>query len=171
MDAVKLQMTNYEKASYWRLLRRFSFVAAVLVFFSTSGQSQSASTVTSRWVWKERAIRNKPQTQFTINIARKGNIVTGVYSVDEFINGEWQGEDGNQTPFRGRIKDSTIRIEFDPMATAPGYEENVTYRPPTDQRKPSEAVLSLKGRQLLWRFVRGTGITNVPARVSLHREK
>lgn len=54
------------------------------------------------------------------------SIVRGVYSVDDFINGEWQGEDGNQTPFAGRIHGGVIEIEFDPSATVPGYQENVS---------------------------------------------
>ena len=153
------------------MLRRASLAGAVFVLLVVSGQSQTTRTVTGRWMWKETPVRDKPQIQFTLVIERAGNVVRGVYSVDEFINGEWQGEDGNQTAFRGRIKGSTIRIEFDPMATAPGYEQNVTYRAPTDGRKPSEAILSLKGRQLLWRFVRGTRITNVPARLWLYQTK
>lgn len=166
---VKLQMTNYKKGSCLPIVRRASLAGAVLVLLVVSGQSQTTQTVTGRWMWKETPGRNKPQTQFTVVIERAGNTVRGTYSVDEFINGEWQGDDGNQTPFVGRIKGSTARIQFDPMATAPGYEQNVTYRAPTDGRKPSEAILSLKGRQLLWRFVRRTRITNVPARLWLHR--
>jgi hypothetical protein len=127
--------------------------------------------VSGRWVWKEPARKNKPQVQFTLNIHRKGDVVRGVYSVDEFINGRWQGEDGNQTPFRGRVKGDIIQIEFDPLATVPGYQENVTYSVPSDGRKPSTAVLRLNGQTLLWRVSRGPGIERVPARFTLRRER
>ena len=110
-------------------------------------------------------------SQFTIVIKHKGDVVSGTYSVDEFINGKWQGEDGNQTPFSGRVKGATVEIEVDPSATVAGYEENVTYTPPTDGRKPSTAVITLNGPTLQWRLVRGPGIDGVPASVVLKRER
>jgi len=144
---------------------------AVLILLAISSHSQTASSVSGSWQWKERAIKNKPQRQFTLAISGKGKIVRGTYSVDEFINGEWQGEDGNQTAFRGQIQGKLIKIEFDPMATAPGYEQNVTYKPPADGRKPSVAFLTISGRTLLWRFISGERIANVPSRLTLHRDK
>lgn len=143
--------------------------AAALVVLAVSSQAQT-QTVTGRWMWKERAVRNKPQIQFTIHIRRNGNVVRGTYSVDEFVNGEWQGEDGNQTAFRGEIDGELIKIEFDPMATAPGYEQNVKYKPPPEGRKPSVAFLTIGSGALLWRFVAGERITGVPSRLTLHRE-
>jgi hypothetical protein len=123
-------------------------------------------------VWKQVARKNKPQTQFTLVISREGDVVRGVYSVDDFINGEWQGEDGNQTPFRGRIAGRRIHIEFDPSATVPGYEQNVTYKaPPADGRKASVAVLMFKDGKLLWRLVQGRPIESVPGKFVLHRER
>jgi hypothetical protein len=122
-------------------------------------------------VWKEVARKNKPQTQFTLVIYREGDVVRGVYNVDEFINGEWQGEDGNQTPFRGRVAGRTVQIEFDPSATVPGYEKNVIYKAPRDGRKASGAVLMFKDGTLLWHLVRGSPIESVPAKLALHRER
>lgn len=153
-----------------RALRLF-FVTAMLLVSAGSTYPQTASAVSGRWVWKQIARKNKPQTQFTIVIHHKGNTVSGVYSVDEFINGEWQGEDGNQTPFSGRVKGSTIEIEFDPSATVPGYQEKVTYAAPTDGRKPSVATLTLNGPTLIWQIVKPPGIESVPARLTLKRER
>ncbi|MDQ2922076.1 MAG: hypothetical protein M3R52_10770 [Acidobacteriota bacterium] len=133
--------------------------------------TQTPSTVTGRWVWKQIIQRNKPQTQFTLVIDRKGDVVRGVYSVDEFINGKWQGEDGNQTPFSGRVKGSTIELEFDPSATVAGYEQNVTYARPKEGRKPSTAILTLSGPTLQWRLVTGPGIEGAPAKLILKREQ
>ena len=67
-------------------------------------------------------------------------MVSGTYSVDDFVNGRWLGEDGNQTPFRGEERDGKVLVEFDPAATVPGYTENVTYKAPADGRKPREAA-------------------------------
>ena len=131
--------------------------------------AQPTNSVAGRWVWKEIARRNRPQTQFTLVINRVGNKVTGTYSVDQFVNGEWQGEDGNQTPFSGRINGGRVEIEFDPDATVPGYEQNVTYQPPADGRKPALAILTLQGRTVNWRSVMGR-IEGVPARITLRRE-
>jgi hypothetical protein len=142
-------------------------VSAVLILIAITGQAQ---TFSGRWQWKERAVRNKPQRQFTVVIHRTGNTVRGTYSVDEFINGRWQGEDGNQTAFRGRVEGKTLRIEFDPMATVPGYEQNVRYKPPADGRQPSAAVLSWAGSNLSWQLVSGDPISGVPAKVTLRRE-
>lgn len=144
---------------------------SIFLLYSWTGSvnAQTAGSVGGRWVWKEVARRNQPQTQFTLVINRVGNKVTGTYSVDEFVNGVWQGEDGNQTPFAGRINGGRVEIEFDPDATVPGYEENVTYKPPTDGRKPAVAVLTLQGRTLNWRSVTGR-IEGVPSGVTLRRE-
>jgi hypothetical protein len=144
---------------------------ASLVLLAGAAQSQSLSSVNGRWEWKEVARKHKPQTQFSIVIRRSGNAVSGTYSVDDFIDGKWQGEDGNQTPFIGRIKGKTIRIEFDPAATVPGYQENVTYHPPADGRPASVGVLTLNGQTLLWQFVSGAKLEDVPSRLTLHRER
>jgi hypothetical protein len=150
---------------------RLLFVTAILLLTSAPMYPQTPSAVSGRWVWKQIARKNKPQTQFTLVINRKGDVVRGVYNVDEFINGKWQGEDGNQTPFLGRVKGSTIEIEFDPSATVAGYEQNVTYAAPTDDRKPSTAILTLNGPTLTWRLVRSPGIEGVPAKLTLKRER
>jgi hypothetical protein len=150
---------------------RLFLVSAILLLSSVTIYPQTASAVSGRWIWKQIARKNKPQTQFTIVINRKGDVVSGTYSVDEFINGKWQGEDGNQTPFLGRVKGSTVEIEFDPSATVAGYEQNVTYTPLTDGRKPSTAVITLSGPSLQWRLVTGPGIEGVPAKVILKRER
>jgi hypothetical protein len=133
--------------------------------------SQSLASINGKWVWKQPAQRNKSQVQFTLTIQRKGEAVSGVYSVDEFINGRWQGEDGNQTPFRGRVKGDTIQLEFDPQATVPGYQENVIYSAPSEGGKPSTAVLTLSGPTLMWRLIRRPGIEGVPAQVALRRQR
>ena len=141
----------------------------LLIALDSAVYAQPTNSVAGRWVWKEVARRNQPQTQFTLVINRVGNKVTGTYSVDHFVNGKWQGEDGNQTPFSGRINGGRVEIEFDPDATVPGYEENVTYQPPTDGRKPALAVMTLQGSTVSWRSVTGR-IEGVPARITLRRE-
>jgi hypothetical protein len=161
----KMQISNTNRAL------RLLFVIAMLLMSAASTYTQTSSAISGRWVWKQIARKNKPQRQFTLVIHQKGNAVSGVYSVDEFINGEWQGEDGNQTPFSGRGKGSTIEIEFDPSATVPGYQEKVTYAAPTDGRKPSVATLTLDGPALVWQMVKPPGIESVPARLTLKRER
>jgi len=150
---------------------RLIVVAALLLVSAASTYPQTASAVSGRWIWKQIARKNKPQKQFTIVIHHKGNSVSGVYSVDEFINGKWQGEDGNQTPFSGRVQGSTIEIEFDPSATVPGYQENVVYAAPTDGRTPSTATITLNGSTLTWQMANPPAIEGVPARFTLKREQ
>ncbi len=153
------------------LFYRLFLITALLFVSSATIYPQKASAISGRWVWKQVARKNKPQTQFTIVINHKGSNVSGVYSVDEFINGQWQGEDGNQTPFSGQVKGSTIEIEFDPSATVPGYQEKVTYAAPSDGRKPSRATLTLNGPTLIFQQVQPAGIEGVPARLTLKRER
>ena len=124
---------------------------------------KSGTNLSGRWVWKEIVHKNNSQTQFRVVIRREGNIVRGIYSVDEFVNGKWQGEDGNQTPFVGHISGNDVKIEFDPLATQPGYEKNVSYAAPSDGRKPSTAIITRSGSNLRWRLIRGPGIEGVPA--------
>lgn len=150
---------------------RLCLVIFCLLLSAATMPTQARNVVSGRWVWKEISRKNKRQTQFSIVIRGNGNTVSGVYSVDEFINGKWQGEDGNQTAFIGRAKGNTIRIEFDPGATVPGYQENVAYHAPSDGRKPSVAVLTVSGQRLLWRFVSGDKLEGVPAKLSLHRDR
>lgn len=157
------------RTSFGLLIKAALLVVVLLVGVDSPVFAQPGNDVAGRWVWKEVARRNQPQTQFTLVINRVGNKVTGTYSVDQFVNGEWQGEDGNQTPFAGRINGGRVEIEFDPDATVPGYEENVTYKPPTDGRKPALAVVTLQGRTVNWRSVTGH-IQGVPARITLRRE-
>ncbi|HEY5883169.1 MAG TPA: hypothetical protein VIT88_00695 [Pyrinomonadaceae bacterium] len=152
-----------------RVWYRLGLLTAILCGFTATVNAQPINSVAGRWVWKEVARRNQPQTQFTLIIKRVGNKVSGTYSVDQFINGEWQGEDGNQTPFAGRISQGRIEIEFDPDATVPGYEENVSYKPPPDGRKPARAVLTLVSGTLRWQTLEGR-IESLPARITLRRE-
>ena len=157
------------KTSFDYFIKR-TLLAVVFVFgVSPAVYAQQGNAVAGRWVWKGVARRNQTQTRFTLVIKRVGDKVRGTYSVDYFINGDWQGEDGNQTPFAGRFNRGRIEIEFDPDATVPGYQENVTYTPPADGRKPSLAVLTLQGRTLNCQIVTGS-IEGVPARVTLRRE-
>jgi len=148
----------------------YRLALAAMLLLSGAAEVYSQTSLAGRWVWKQSVQRNKSQVQFSLVIHREGNRIRGVYSVDEFINGEWQGEDGNQTPFRGRVTRAGAEIEFDPDATVPGYEQNVRYTPPTDGRKPAVAILTLRGGTLLWRTVEGT-IERVPAQVTLRRER
>ncbi len=143
----------------------FATLALLLVIAGTL----QAQTITGRWEWREVAVKDKPQTRFSLMITRKANIVRGVYSVDEFINGEWQGEDGNQTPFLGVVKNKNITLEFDPLATVPGYQDNVNYKAPDDGRQPSIARLVLSGRTLRWQIIRGAGIEGLPNKLALRR--
>lgn len=153
------------------LTQRVGLAIAVALCSAVAVCPKSLPSINGRWVWKEAARKNKPQVQFTLTIHRKGDVVRGVYSIDEFINGRWQGEDGNQTPFRGSVKGNTIQIEFDPLATVPGYQENVTYSAPSDGRRPSTAILTLNGQTLLWRLNREPGIEGVPAQFALRHER
>ncbi|HEV7680941.1 MAG TPA: hypothetical protein VGO68_02380 [Pyrinomonadaceae bacterium] len=154
-----------------RLALLFCLVVFFLTLFAGSLPTEARSGVNGRWIWKQVARKNKSQTQFSIFIRREGNVVRGTYSVDQFINSKWQGEDGNQTAFIGQVKGNTIRIEFDPTATVPGYQENVSYQAPTDGRQPSVAVLTLSGQTLVWQFVSGAKLEEVPAKLSLHRDR
>ncbi|MEP6913466.1 MAG: hypothetical protein ABI923_11965 [bacterium] len=155
------------RASY-----RLLFVGAVLILCAVSSVPQTSGTsVSGRWVWKQIARKNKSQTQFRIVIRREGNVLRGTYSVDEFVNGKWQGEDGNQTPFAGRMSGSEVKIEFDPQATQPGYEKNVSYAAPSDGRKPSVAIITRAGSNLRWRLVQGPGIQGVTTNVVLTPER
>jgi hypothetical protein len=152
-----------------RLAHRFFFATALLLLLAAAVHPQSSGTVAGRWSWQEIARKDKPQTQFSIVIKRVGNVVSGTYSVDEFINGKWQGEDGNQTAFTGNVKGNTANIKFDPAATVAGYQENVAYHAP-HRGRPSTATLTLKGNTLLWRFSGGPRIDGVPNALTLKRE-
>jgi len=131
----------------------------------------SAQTKREHWIWKENAVKDKPQKQFTLSFQRRGNKVTGTYSVDEFINGEWQGEDGNQTPFVGTLKNGVIYVEFDPLATVPGYQKNVSYTRPRDGRTPTKATIKIERNTLSWTILEGEKIEGLRDKLTLKRER
>lgn len=106
--------------------------------------------------WESEFFNKKGEnyTQFTIFIKQSGDTINGTYSVDDYVGGEWQGEDGNQTPFTGTLKDNVAEMKFDATATIPGYEENVKYKDPTSG-KPSTATLTIDGGRMKWKLTGG----------------
>jgi len=106
--------------------------------------------------WESEFFNKKGEnyTQMTLFIKQTGDTINGTYSVNDYVGGEWQGEDGNQTPFTGTMKDGKFEIKFDTNATVPGYEENVKYKDPTEG-KPSTATLTLNGGKLTWKLTGG----------------
>jgi hypothetical protein len=141
----------------------------LLCVAGSTAYAQKKSPYAGTWIWKEAASKDKPQTQFTLKIRQKGNVFIGVYSVDEFINGVWQGEDGNQTPFAGRLKNGGLELEFDPDATVPGYQQNVKYKKPAGGFQPSFAFVRLSGKTLNWRAVRGRKIEGLPVQLTMRK--
>ncbi|HLA11041.1 MAG TPA: hypothetical protein VJ023_10655, partial [Pyrinomonadaceae bacterium] len=124
---------------------RLLFASVVVILCTvTSAPQKGGTNVTGQWVWKQFARTKKSQIQFRLVIRRERNIVRGIYSVDEFVNGKWQGEDGNQTPFVGNIDGSDVKIEFDPLATQPGYERDVTGKIQSGQGT-NAILVSMKG--------------------------
>ena len=158
--------TMHELTQAPRLILQSAVPLVLLLVIAGLTQAQ---TITGRWEWHEVAVKNQPQTRFSLMITRKANVVRGVYSVDEFINCEWQGEDGNQTPFLGVVKGKNITLQFDPLATVPGYQQNVNYRAPHDGPQPSIARLVLSGRTLRWQIISGAGIEGLPNKLALRR--
>ena len=151
---------------------RLLFLSGVVALCTTaSAQQRSGKNITGHWVWKQIARTNKSQIQFRIVIRHEGSTFRGIYSVDEFVNGKWQGEDGNQTPFLGHMDGSDMEIKFDPLATQPGYEKNVSYIAPLDGRRPSMAIITRSGSKLRWRLVFGPSIEGVPTNLLLRREQ
>lgn len=123
------------------------------------------------WEWKGPVDTKKAHTEFTIWIDREGNAVSGTYSVNDYIGGEWQGEDGNKTPFRGELRDGRVVVDFDTTATVPGTDEDVMYKAPEDGRKPSTATIVPKGTTLEWTLTSGDPIEGVPSKLVLARAK
>ena len=134
-------------------------------------QSKKASRVGGTWKWVGKRNKQKEHTEFTLNIVQKGSSLTGTYSVDYFIDGEWQGEDGNQTPFRGSMRGAVGVIEFDREATVPGYTESVKYERPKDRAKIGFAAVKLANGRLHWTHSRGPAIEDVPRKAVLSRAR
>ena len=130
-----------------------------------------ADAFAGHWAWKGPVDAEKSQMEFTVWIDRKGDAISGTYSVYQYVDGKWQGEDGNQTPFRGALRDGALHIEFDPTAAVPGYEEHVTYKAPDDGRAPSTATMVPKAGALEWTFDGGDPIEGIPDKLTLVRAK
>jgi hypothetical protein len=149
-------------------MKRLNILAVALLLLATTASAQTSS---EHWTWKEKAVKDKPQRQFTLTFQRRGNKVSGTYSVDQFINGKWQGEDGNQTPFVGTVRNGVINVEFDPFATVPGYQQNVKYTRPRDGRTPTKATIKIERKVLTWTILEGEKIVDMPDKLRLTRSK
>jgi hypothetical protein len=154
-------------------LRTLLFLALCAIPLSSPAVAwpESPDPLAGYWEWKGPVDAHKHHMEFTIWIDRDGDAIKGTYSVNEFVGTKWLGEDGNQTPFRGELRDGTISIEFDTTATVPGYEEHVTYKAPEDGRQPSTATIVPKGAMLEWTRVGGDPIEGIPDMLTLVRGK
>ena len=150
------------------VIRVYCLLAVVVPFVAGSIQGQSGGMA---GLFKEKELEHcKPHTQLTVYVQIEGNVVIGDYSVDKVINGVRQGQgDIWRIPFRGRLEGGRARIEFNPAVTFRGPDQDVAYKPPTDGTKPGVATLTLNGDTLVWNWISGARIKDVPARVSLHR--
>lgn len=110
-------------------------------------------------------------TEFSLFITQVGDKIEGTYSVINYVAGEPQIEDGNQTPFVGTVKGGAAEIKFDPENTVPGYEQNVMYVEPPDGKKPATANITISGNSLTWKTTSGAINGNVPKEIKLTRDK
>lgn len=113
------------------------------------------------WQWQQAKKKSALTYEFSLKIAKHGTQYSGTYSVDAYLDGEWQGEDGNQTPFVGKVANGRLVIEFDPDNVHPGYEEHVVYRKSTGTA-PSSATIARSGEALEWTHTSGRAIENIP---------
>jgi len=152
------------------MIRVCCLLALVVPFAAGSVLGQSVMGMAGVFVQKGSKHSSKPQIQLTLFVQTEGNVVSGTYSVDQVIRGIRQGQgDILRTPFGGRLKGRRARIEFDPLTTFRGPDQGVVYKRPTAGRKPGVATLTLNGDTLIWNWISGATIKDVPARVSLHR--
>lgn len=115
--------------------------------------------------------KGEEHTEFSLFITQVGDKIEGTYSVVDFVAGEPQIEDGNQTPFVGTVKNGVAEIKFDPENTVPGYEERVMYVDPPNGKKPATATITIFGNSLTWKTTNGAINGNVPKEIKLTRDK
>lgn len=115
--------------------------------------------------------KGEEHTEFSLFITQVGDKIEGTYSVINFVAGEPQIEDGNQTPFVGTVKNNTAEIKFDPENTVPGYEEKVMYVDPPDGKKPATATVTISGDTLIWKTTSGAINGDLPKEIKLTRDK
>ncbi len=115
--------------------------------------------------------KGEEHTEFSLFITQVGDKIEGTYSVINFVAGEPQIEDGNQTPFVGTVKGNTAEIKFDPENTVPGYEEKVIYVDPPNGKKPATATITISGEKLTWKTTSGAISGDVPKEIKLKRDQ
>jgi hypothetical protein len=152
------------------MIRVCCLLALVVALAASSILGQSVRSMSGVFVQKGLGHSSKPQIQLTLFVQTEGNVVSGTYSVDQVVKDIRQGQgDILRTPFGGRLKGRTARIEFDPLTTFRGSDQGIVYKRPSAGRKPGVATLTLNGDTLVWHWISGARIKDVPARVSLHR--
>lgn len=152
-------------------LSRLAFIAILLLCVGLSaGQGKKPTSFAGHWTWKSQKNKQKEHVQFSLNVVQKGKNVTGTYSVDHFIDGQWQGEDGNQTPFRGTLRSNTATVEFNIDAAVAGYEQNVKYVVPSARKDISFATLKLAKGRLVWTHKSGRRVEGILRTVTLKRD-
>lgn len=89
----------------------FAFFLLVLSF-SVSGTAQNIKNGESSWFWRSKAGKDNLSFQFALFLKIKGKKASGALQFRNLDNGEWNGGDGEMTPFIGRVIGNVIKIEF-----------------------------------------------------------
>jgi len=153
-----------------KVTRVCCLLALVVPFAADSVRGQSVRSMEGVFQQRDPKHSSKPQTRLLLFVQTDGNVVSGTYTVDYIIKGFVQGQgDILRTPFGGRLKGRRARIEFDPSTTFRGSDQGVVYKRPTDGRRPGVVTLTLNGDTLVWHWISGARIKNVPARVFLRK--
>lgn len=134
-------------------------------------QTASKTNFAGNWDSERFNVKGKQYTQLSLFIKQSGENISGTYSVVDYIGGDPQIEDGNQTPFTGTVKGNVATIKFDPDATVPGYEENVKYKEPADGKAPSTATLTFADNKLQWKLASGASPFEIPNDIVLNKAK
>lgn len=134
-------------------------------------KKSSAAKFGGNWDSDKLNTNGNKHTGFSLFIMQVGDKIKGTYSVVDYIDGEPQIEDGNQTPFTGTVKNDTAEIKFDPDATVPGYEEKVEYKDPAGGKKPATATMTISGDSLMWKTTSGEISGGLPKEIKLMRDK
>lgn len=135
-----------------------------------ASKDTTAVKLGGNWDSDKLNIKGEEHTEFSLFITQVGDKIEGTYSVINFVAGEPQIEDGNQTPFVGTVKNGVAEIKFDPENTVPGYEENVMYVEPING-KPATATITMSGDSLTWKTTSGAVSGNVPKEIKLSKDK
>lgn len=147
---------------------KITVLLAILACCPAAFEAQKIEDGKSFWYWRTKPDKDNLSFQFSVSLTIKGKKASGFLGSRGLENGEWNGGDGQVTPFVGRVVGDVIRIEYDNADWRNGESDDAVrpYLRP-DRKTRFTAELRFRGEFVEFLQIRGRSASAYPARMLL----